>query len=136
MRIARRLCSVLVLALVLSACRTSPIYNVTQGLVPTNQTTAMSGKLIAKALTSQHWKLLSNEPGKIIASIQVNSHTATINVQFDDKGYTIKYLKSKHLKYDAAKKIIHKTYNLWIGDLEGQIDFYLANPGAAKANNV
>lgn len=131
MRITRLL-SILVLTLVLSACRSTPVHNVDNGIVPAGQNLETTGKLITHALKYKRWSVLSDEPGKIIAHINVRKHSATIEIEFDKKNYSIKHVKSSQLKYDAGNQTIHRNYNNWIIYLENEIAYYFSNPDAAN----
>jgi len=104
------LCSVFILA----ACKTTPVYNVEQSQVPAGITAKQVEKNIVKALIQKGWQVKANANGIILAEILVRTHTARIEISFDASQYSINYVDSTNLKYDANKNTIHKNYNNWI----------------------
>ena len=48
------------------------------------------------------------------ASIHVRSHFAKVEIAFDTRAYSITYLDSNNLDYNAQKRKIHRNYNKWV----------------------
>ncbi|HUS54707.1 MAG TPA: hypothetical protein VMY41_11980 [Thermohalobaculum sp.] len=68
------------------------------------------------------WTFEDGGPGHLIGSVAVrNKHFATVDVLFDTDAFTILYKSSQNLDYDASRNVIHKNYNAWIHNLEGEI---------------
>jgi len=44
-----------------------------------------------------------------------------IEISYDDNGYSIRYVDSKGLDYDAERMLIHKNYNRWMANLNKNI---------------
>ncbi len=91
------------------------------------------GKLKAAVrlgLLNYDWKTLSEENGKIIAKYEKShgSISATIEVDYSQDGYTIKYIDSKNLNVNLKKMKIHPNYVRWIRNLDKTIakNYYAA----------
>ena len=55
------------------------------------------------------------DQNKFKASIWVrDKHFAEIEIRFTDEKYSIIYLSSKNLDYNAKKQKIHRNYNKWV----------------------
>jgi len=105
---------VLLSALFLAACNSTPVYNVEDSNVPVGLTAKQVEKNIVKALVQKGWQVKANANGIILAEIMVRSHTAKIEISFDANRYSINYVDSANLKYDAQNNTIHKNYNNWV----------------------
>ncbi len=135
MRIVK-IISVLMLTLVLAGCSTSQrLYNVTQAVVPTNQTTDSTADAIKKALSYKRWDVLSEEPGKIMARVKVRQHEATIAITYTEKTFSIKHVDSYLLDHNSGRNTIHRNYNKWIKLLKDEINYYFANPTAQQVHH-
>lgn len=110
----KKILFVLLSVFVLSACQTTPVYNVEQSNIPTGVLAKQVEKSVIKALIQKGWQVKANANGKILAEIMVRTHTAKIEITFDDKQYSINYVDSTNLKYNAENNTIHKNYNNWI----------------------
>jgi hypothetical protein len=74
-------------------------------------------KAILVGLTTKGWTGTVVKPGDIKANIAVRTHTAEIEVTYDATHYSIRYVNSTNLDYDAGKNTIHRNYNNWIKSL-------------------
>ncbi len=110
----KRILFVLLSVFVLSACKATSVYNVEQSHIPTGVSAKQVEKSIIKALTEKGWQVKANSNGKVLAEIMVRTHTARIEITFNDKQYSINYVDSTNLEYNAKKNTIHKNYNNWI----------------------
>ena len=110
----KKILFILLSVLALAACNSTPIYNVDQSSVPAGLTAMQVEKNIVKALVQKGWQVKTNTDGIILAEILVRTHTAKIEISFDASHYSINYVNSTNLKYDANKNTIHKNYNNWI----------------------
>jgi len=61
------------------------------------------------------WTPLIERPGQIKATITVRGkHYAEIAISYTSAAYSIQYVSSNNLDYDAKKQEIHRNYNKWI----------------------
>lgn len=103
-----------------------PVMNVTDA--PVNWTTGTPGPAakvqtaILAALALKGWQGRVVSPGVIQGVLLVRRHRAEIEITFDARKYSIKYVSSEELDYDAAKNTIHRNYNKWIILLQRVID--------------
>jgi hypothetical protein len=65
------------------------------------------------------WQMTQTGPGLINARIALRGHTASVDVNYNTKTYTITYRDSTNL--DAGGGQIHKNYNGWIENLDRDI---------------
>ncbi|MCH1925993.1 hypothetical protein L9G74_13190 [Shewanella sp. C32] len=70
---------------------------------------------IVRGCKDRGWKPELVSEGVIKASILVrNRHQAEVRIPFDSKSYSIQYVKSDNLDYDAEDHTIHRNYNKWV----------------------
>jgi len=110
----KKILFVLLSVFILAACKTTPVYNIDKSQVPAGISAKQVEKNIVKALVQKGWQVKANADGVILAEIMVRTHTARIEVSFDESQYSINYVDSTNLKYNAQKNTIHKNYNNWI----------------------
>jgi len=107
----------------LGGCRTAPIYNVNDAavVVAAGKQASMDGvkSAILSAGNLLGWQMTDTAPGVITARIELRTHTATAEVKYSAKSYSIRYLDSTNLQ--AADGNIHKNYNGWIENLDREI---------------
>ncbi|MBV2090029.1 MAG: hypothetical protein K1566_16200 [Candidatus Thiodiazotropha sp. (ex. Lucinisca nassula)] len=113
--------SLLVFTLGLMGCRTEPIYNVQDSPVNTIGKTTSTNikKAIMSAGAGLGWRMKEVKPGHIVATIMLRGTTASVDIPFNKKTYSIVYKSSNGLKYDGSK--INKQYNKWIVNLDNAI---------------
>ena len=69
------------------------------------------------------WKVKDQGEGVLIASIVVRGkHFAEVEVTFSERMYSITYVSSDNLDYNAKRHRIHRNYNNWIKLLGETID--------------
>ncbi len=131
----RKFSSLLLLGIaviLVAGCRTGPIYNVTDAAI-----TPVSGNepsldqvtqaiVAAAAKPTPGWNMRVVEPGHILATLHIRSHTATVDIKYTTKSYTITYNTSANLKYNSDGNTIHSNYNGWIQNLNNAINGQLA----------
>lgn len=123
-----KLFSVLVLAAVvfISGCRSGPVYNIDSNAIPT--TDNISLKKIQKAIVSAcfglGWQAKVQKPGHVVATLNLRSHVAVVDIKFSTKSYSIKYKDSVDLDYDGTN--IHSNYNGWIRNLDNKVKLHLS----------
>jgi len=118
--------AVLTLASVTTACvsREHPVQAV-QGAVFSSTASTDRAGAIKSALTARGWTVDKEQPGAIMATyskpnkdVPGGAHTATIGIEYDTAGYSIKYVDSANMMFDPAKGTIHRNYNRWVANLE------------------
>ncbi|NQZ09647.1 MAG: hypothetical protein HRT35_21055 [Algicola sp.] len=127
--------SVLMFALVLAGCSAQRLYSVNHASISPSQTLSQIEPSIVAALSYKNWQIRSQQPGEIVARIDVRQHSATVSIRYDQKSFSIKYVKSEQLEYRAKQNSIHRNYNKWVKLLEKEIRHYINNPNAQKIQN-
>lgn len=90
---------------------------------------AFTLKDVRKAVLSgamfHHWQMESETPGKIRIKLDGRRDRAVLvmEVVYDTKSYSIKYVSSENLKYDGHS--IHPSYARWMKNLTDAIDMQL-----------
>jgi hypothetical protein len=105
-------------------CAPQPVRNVTNAPVVTSTKTPSIGEVgeaIKRAGVGLGWAMREQQPGKIVGTLVLRTHTAVVNIDYDTASYSINYADSSELKYDAAKGTIHKNYNSWVQNLNNAI---------------
>jgi DNA-directed RNA polymerase specialized sigma54-like protein len=110
----KKITALLFLLDMLSACQSNAIYNIESASVPSGVTLKQVEKSIRKALVQKGWSVKEKSDGIIIADILVRDHSAEIMIKYNTSTYSINYVESNNLKYNAKKKTIHKNYNNWV----------------------
>ena len=76
--------------------------------------------VILDAGDARGWLMTLTRPGVIEGLLLVRSHEVHIEITYDEKEYSIKYLDSKNLHYNNGS--IHPKYNSWTQNLQIDID--------------
>ena len=113
----------LVALLVFTGCRTGTVYNVQKNTVHTSYNKMQ--RAILSAGTSLGWKMSRVKHGEIRGKLALRSHVAVARIRYTGHSYSIRYVKSSNLKYNAQKGTIHSNYNGWVQNLERAIDSQL-----------
>lgn len=117
-----KLFAILLFSLALVGCKTTqPIYNAKVVNSTTNLTDEKMEKAINRALITRGWRVVNQSDNKIIATINVRTHSAEVEILYDAKRFSINYLSSNNLDYKPKKNGIHRNYNKWIKILENEI---------------
>jgi len=79
------------------------------------------------------WKAVNPTEGRMELTNVIREHTVSIELTYDATGYTIRYLQSTNLLYEARGvgmlRVIHSNYNGWIKDLVAGINAGLGVAG-------
>lgn len=67
------------------------------------------------------WRIVSIGNGEAVLDVYVRSHYAKVSVEYSATGYSINYLDSENLDYNARKGTIHRSYNRWVSYLDTEI---------------
>ena len=112
-------------SLMITACGSSTIYNVKKNRIENQKSSKKVYQAIKEAGQSLGWKIHKIRPGVAQGKLLLRTHVAVARINYNRSHYSIHYLKSENLKYDAEKKTIHKNYNGWIQNLEKAINIRL-----------
>lgn len=94
-------------------------------------------KAIIAAAEEQGWKLTTTGGNSITASLLVrNKHTSIVDISWKASEYSIKYKNSVNLRAELCnnKVIIHKNYNVWVGNLKKAIDLNISQLDSVTTN--
>jgi len=112
------------------AGRDAPLQNVTDepvGWMPgVEQTEDKVAKAIIKACASLGWVCTISAPGEIKGRLNLRSHQADVRIPYSRDKYSIIYVSSENLRYDAEDNTIHRNYNNWVLNLQRRISAELA----------
>lgn len=117
--------AIAVVAIALAGCGSrQPIYNISNApiLLPPPATSATARNVataILRAGSYLGWQMFEEGPGQILGRLTVRQHSASIDIEYDSKSYSIKYRDSTNL--DATDRDIHPEYNRWIQKLDKAI---------------
>ncbi len=91
------------LALLLSGCKSAPVYNVHDAAFvrPPGSSLYDIEQAIVRGCRRVHWQPKVISPGKILAHYSTKKHryAATVAIDFDHDSYDISYVNSQNLKY-------------------------------------
>lgn len=112
-----------VLAFLMGA-RQVPLVDPEPIAVPAGLTEAKIGKAIKAALVGRTWVVTEDQPGKILATLNLRTHVAKIEIPYDTSKVAVRYLDSSELMYAEKKgvKVIHRNYLSWIQNLVTDIN--------------
>jgi PBP1b-binding outer membrane lipoprotein LpoB len=109
----------------LSGCGSAKIVNIPNQNIERNLPLHDVGKAIEYALMQNRWVLVEKKSDEYIARLSRGRWSVDILIVYSKDAYSIKYLSSKNLKYNAEKQTIHPGYNKYIARLKRQIDLNL-----------
>lgn len=112
---------VVLAAVLLAGCRSAPVYNVERSTFNTTGQPSMEQvtRAIQRAGTSLGWQTKVERPGLILATLNIRTHQAVVEIPYDEQGFAIQYQDSANLDHDGDQ--IHSNYNGWVQNLERQI---------------
>ena len=114
--------------LLFAGCRSAPVYNVSDSAYTSSeQGTAQEDltRAIVTAGRSLGWIMKEQEPGHILATLHLRTHTAIVDIYYNHSKYSITYKDSTNLNYDGTN--IHSNYNGWIQNLSNAINVQVSN---------
>lgn len=117
-----------VLLLLLTGCGVAPIYNVQNSAIQVKSNTTNNDvyHAIKKAGISLGWIISKVKDGEAKAVLNIRTHQAIVKIVYNNKNYSIIYVSSVNLRYNATKNTIHSNYNGWIQNLKRAIDVQLS----------
>jgi hypothetical protein len=115
-------------ALLLVACASQPILNVTQAPVAANKPNPSMDDVrtaIVRAGSGLGWQMNPDKAGHITGRLTLRTHVAVVDIDYTQTDYSIKYRESTNLDADGGN--IHRNYNGWIQNLDKAIRVQLQN---------
>ena len=107
--------------LAVTGCRTATVYNVPRS--PIGARAPVTDKEVSEAIGAagrrEGWRVREVAPGQIKAEKTVRTHRAMVRINYDTTGYSITLVEADNLLFDGTS--IHKTYNLWVQQLDKSI---------------
>lgn len=115
--------------LALAGCKsifnTAPIVNIEDQSAPNAQMTFdRMEQCIKLGAADMGWKVEELKPGLLEATLHHRGHTAVVRIPFSEDRYSIIY-KSSSAGLHESNGEIHKIYNVWVHNLDKQINKYL-----------
>lgn len=117
----------IVTAIITVGCRSGSIYNVKSSKIENPKSSNLVYKAIRNAGSSLGWKIKKIRPGVAEGRLYLRKHLAVVRINYSRSAYSINYVRSENLKYDAEKQTIHSNYNGWVQNLEQAIEKNLYN---------
>jgi len=111
-----------------AGCRMAPVYNVSDApftTIPQSASQQDIARAIVTAGRSLGWIMEVKEPGHILGTLHLRTHTAIVDIAYNNTAYSITYNDSTNLSYDGTK--IHSNYNGWVQNLSNAIDVQVSN---------
>jgi len=131
MKIRLKFMGAIIALLLISGCsRKDTIYNIPKS--PIGEEKIGSGiysdvyRAIKRAGASVNWVIRKTKEGEAIGRFQSRNHVAMVKIIYNNEYYSINYLESQNLNYDAENGTIHKNYNVWVHRLEKAINSNLS----------
>lgn len=122
--------AVVAAVVLMGACavnRTAPIRNVADSPVTgvSGQTMTLTDveRAIRRAGAGLGWSMRAVKPGLIEGTLVLRTHSATVDIPYSPKSYSIQYKTSTNLQADGG--LIHQNYNGWIENLDKSIRLQL-----------
>jgi hypothetical protein len=80
---------------------------------------------VRQALEKEGWQIRRAQPGLIEAFKMSGGKSADVYIVYGYQGYSIEYVDSDNMQYDAQKDTIDNDYRKWTGDLNRAIIHFL-----------
>jgi hypothetical protein len=118
---------VVVLALLIAACASEPIYSPKRPIPITAQGASLERieQAIIEGGQMKGWVFERIAAGHLAATQTMPKYAATVDVRFDQQAYEILYRTSRGFREQPGT--IHAHYNFWIRNLQHDIDARLGN---------
>ncbi len=119
----KRILMALAVVLLLAACTSRPVMNVTDAPVVTTGGKQLTADQVEKAIVGAGnglgWVMTPVSPGLVSGTLKLRNHLAAVDVRYTAKTFSIVYKDSTNLDYQNGQ--IHKNYNGWIENLDREI---------------
>jgi hypothetical protein len=83
-------------------------------------------RAIIAGCAQRGWACQAIRPGEIRAVLHLRKHMAEALVSFNTETFSVRYVDSAELRYDAAENTIHRKYNQWVANLITDINGAMA----------
>jgi hypothetical protein len=105
--------------LALAACaRPTPIQEGSGEFVG-RATLAQRAAEIRRAGAGLGWVMQDQGPGLMRGTLNIRSHQAVVEIPYDTRRFSIRYVTSTNLDYTGST--IHRNYNNWVRNLQNAI---------------
>ena len=105
--------------LALAACaRPSPLQEGSGDFVGRG-TLAQRAAEIRRAGAGLGWVMQDQGPGLMRGTLNVRTHQAVVDIPYDTRRFSIRYVTSTNLDYNGST--IHRNYNSWVRNLQNAI---------------
>lgn len=101
--------------------RTKPVENIDNVPIPAGLDMKTIGTAIVDGCAVRNWVATEVGPGHMQCQLYLRTHMAKVDIRYDTKAFSITYADSENLKYDKEKNRIHRNYNSWVQNLNGDI---------------
>lgn len=118
------------LVLALFGCTSQPLLRPSRGLTPAREPAAVEAAIL-KALRNRGGAAQKEQPGVLLATIDVRTHQVVTRITYSGIGVHVDYVSSRNMDYERkadGTEEIHRNYNGWVAnvlrdteaDLEGR----------------
>lgn len=125
-RLTRMLLIVVPALLAIGCAPLAPVMSITDQTIETSRPASLDeiGNAIVRAGASLNMQMRKVRPGIINATYVPlggagKGLSATMEIKYNTKNYSIEYKDSQGLKYDGTN--IHRNYNKWVQSLDNRI---------------
>jgi len=113
------------LSMMFFGCGAAQIYNVNNNAIEGASDTQVSSSDVEKAILRAGgglgWVMKKVKDGQIQGTLTLRTHVAIVSIKYNTKEYSINYVDSTNLDYNAAANTIHSNYNGWVQNLNRAI---------------
>ncbi|AOU99276.1 hypothetical protein BI364_16230 [Acidihalobacter yilgarnensis] len=122
--------------LALAGCTAVPLKPAAPISVPSGLSHGQVRQAILSALTGRGWTIDHTGKRKILSTLYLRGHSATVRIDYSQSSVDITYVSSNKLEYHIqnGKPYIHRNYNGWVGYLESDIRRNLQNSRYTSGN--
>ena len=105
-------------ALIAGCAPLAPVRNIENQPISASKPLTLdeNGNAIVRAGATLNLQMEKPRPGVITATYSPRGTSATMEIKYDTKQYSITYKDSQGLQYDGSQ--IHRNYNSWVRNLE------------------
>jgi len=122
--------AVFILAAAAAHARTE-IVNINDAAVPPGLGMDAVSDAIMSGVADRGWIPKVVGPGHVEATLLIRSHTAIVDITFDESAYSVTYKDSHNLDFKNGR--IHRNYNRWVANLNQMLQRKLATARTANA---
>jgi len=79
---------------------------------------------VARAALGRRWIVQEVRPGVLRCTMNARAHSVVVDVVYDAKNFSIVYVDSSNMMYDASADVINRRYHHWVRNLAKDIQVY------------